>query len=287
MLPIRNAGAALLLDGKTLVLYDAASGDIPDSSFMSFTAFPPEAVSLTYSDGATVLDTTLTRGDAYAGWVASGTTTSGFPVLDRTAGTQVNFSLQVESEAHENNNRAGFSVIILDQDARGIELSFWPNEIWTQNDDSMGGLFTHGEGVVFATDAGPADYQVMISGDTYTLSANTVSILSGPVRDYTNFEGFLDPYETPNFLFFGDNTTSAQSRVRLRFASVTGTEPVLPTSAVASTRIPQPTAIAPSSPTATPVSTVPQLCPSGWLVGIVIIANPMLLRKIRRRMINR
>jgi hypothetical protein len=292
VLSFRNAGAASIVDRKTLVLYDAASGDIPNSSMMSFTAFPSDAVSLTYSDGATVLDTTLTGSDAYAGWVASGTTTPGFPVLDRTAGIQVNFTLQVESEMHANHNRTGFSVIILDQDAKGIELSFWQNEIWTQSDENTGGLFTHGEGVAFATDAGLIDYQVTIMGDTYTLTGNSLLILSGPVRDYTNFEGFLDPYETPNFLFWGDDTTSARSRVRLRFISVTGSEPVLPTSAVTSisTSVPQPiasstpppTATPLPSPTPTPVNTAPQLCPSAWLLVAVMMSNPMLIRKIRR-----
>jgi hypothetical protein len=40
--------------------------------------------------------------------------------------------------------------------------------------------------------------------------------LSGPVRDHTPFLGAFDPYETPDFLFVGDDTTSAKAAFSLR-----------------------------------------------------------------------
>ncbi|HLF90911.1 MAG TPA: hypothetical protein VI451_18355, partial [Anaerolineales bacterium] len=106
-------------------------------------------------------------------------------------------------------------------DKKGVELAFWEDEIWAQNDSSTGGLFTHGEGAAFDTTASLTDYQVMIVGDTYTVTAGTNVILTGAVRDYTDFAGTIDPYETPNFLFFGDDTTSAQARIHLSYVSVT------------------------------------------------------------------
>ncbi|MEP7134154.1 MAG: hypothetical protein ABI904_04395 [Chloroflexota bacterium] len=129
-------------------------------------------------------------------------------------------------------------------------------------------------------------------GDTYTLTANAIPLLTGPLRDYSAFTGFPDPYEAPNFLFLGDNTTSAQARVRLRFVSVTGTEPVVPTSSGAtslptasSTPQPQPSAtLNPSLPQPNPVF---KLCPSGWLVGVVVIASTMTIKKTRRHRANR
>ena len=278
---------ALFSGDKTLVLYDAASGDIPVTSLMSFTDFPPGVAFPIFSDGATVVDTTISDTDTYAGWVAGEMTTSAFPILDRTVGARVNFTMQVDSEAHTNNDRAGFSIIILDKAAQGIELSFWENEIWVKSDDATGGLFKHGEGIAFGTSA-LTDYQVLFMGDTYTLTANAEPLLTGPLRDYSAFAGFPDPYQTPNFLFLGDNTTSAQARVRLRFVSVTGTEPVLPTSTGAasvpttsSTLQPQPSAI--PNPTLPPSKPSVELCPSGWLVGVEVIASTMLTKKIRRR----
>lgn len=282
---------ALVGEGKTLVLYDAASRDIPSASVMSFTDFPPGVALPTFSEGATVVDTTISGTDTYAGWVAGEVMTPDFPILDSAAGVRVNFTVQMDSEAHTNNDRAGFSVIILDKAAKGIELSFWENEIWVKSDDVTGGLFKHGEGITFATNA-LTDYQVTFAGDTYTLTANAQPLLTGPLRDYSAFAGFPDPYETPNFLFLGDNTTSAQVRVRLHFVSVTGTEPLVPTSTGA---ISVPTALSTSQPqpSATPNPALPpskpifELCPSGWLVGVMAIASTMLTKKIRRHRTDR
>ena len=273
----------------TLVLYDASSGAIPTPPLIAFTDFPPGAATPAYADGVTILDTTSTGSDTYAGWVSNGATVPGFPILDRTVGFQVNLTMQVEAESHDNNHRAGFNVIVLSQDARGVELAFWENEIWAQGDDSTGGLFRHAEGIAFNTTAGLTEYQVTISGDTYTLSANAQPILSGPVRDYSSFDGFPDPYETPNFLFLGDDTTSAQARVRLRLISVMGTQPVIstPTTIATSTSIPLPTASFTPPPSATPFpaptpSTAPTgLCPSGWLLLAMMIPTLKFIKKNR------
>lgn len=283
-----DARAASFIDGKTLVLYDAASGNLPDKSWMSFTDFPPGGASLTYAEGATVLDTTLAGNDTFAGWVSSGSTTSGFPILDRTTGFQLNFTMQVDRETHGSKNRAGFSIIILDQEARGIELAYWENEIWAQSDENTGELFRHGEGSAFAT-TNMTEYQLTFVGDTYTLTANSQPLLTGPIRDYSSFEGFPDPYQTPNFLFMGDDTTSSESRVRLRFVSVTGSEPVLPTTTnMAPTELPTPTAsltplpsVVPlSSPTSEPSHRVVEFCPTGFFM--MVVASVVMLKRNRR-----
>jgi hypothetical protein len=286
-----NVRAAASFAGpKTLVLYDVASGGIPSETLMDFTDFPPGAASLTYSDGATVMDTSPSGMETFAGWVSGQAITPEFPVLNRTVGVQVNFTLQVESESHTNNNRAGLSVIILDQEAKGIELAFWENEIWAQNDDRMGNLFTHGEGIAFAT-TGLTEYQVSIVGDTYTLTGNSEQILTGPVRDYSAFDGFPDPYETPSFLFWGDDTTTADARAKLRFASVTGTEPVLPAAMMTDTSTssplpaasftPPPSVTPAPSPTAASPGRILDLCSSGWLFFAVTITSLVMSKKVR------
>jgi len=213
---------------------------------MNFIDFPPGAAPPIYENAATLLDTSTSGNETYAGWVSNAGSTHGFPLLDRAAGFQMNLSLQVENESHSNNKRAGFSIIILANDARGIELAFWENEIWTQNDDLTGGLFTHGETATFDTTSGLINYQLSVINDTYTLNANGLSILTGPVRDYSAFEGFPNPYQTPNFLFIGDNTTSAQARIRLSYVSIIGTETAPPTPTNTLTNTP------PDTPTSTP-----------------------------------
>ena len=245
-LDLKNANAVKQVNEKTLVLYDATSGNIPSTQMMNFIDFPPGAATPAYENAVTILDTTRSGSETYAGWVSNGGSTAGFPLLDRVAGFHANFSVQVESENHSNHNRTGFSMIILSNDATGIELAIWENEIWVQNDDTTGELFTHAEAVIFDTTSGLISYQLTIINDTYTLTANGLTILSGPLRDYSKFEGFPDPYQTPNFLFIGDNTTSAQARIRLGSVSVTGLEPILPTNT------PSPI----SSPTVSPTSTI-------------------------------
>ena len=237
----------------TLVLYDAVSGDVPQTPNMNFASFP--TVSPTYESGATVLDTT-SGNTISAGWVSAGGSPSNFPTLDRANGFQVDFTVKVESEAHANNNRAGFSVILLGDDKKGVELAFWEDEIWAQHDGTTGSLFTHGEGTAFATTDALVDYQIVIVGDTYTVTADTAAILTGPVRDYTDFNGFPDPYETPNFLFLGDDTTSAQAKIRLTYVSVTAQDPPAPTD------IPTPT-FTPETPTPTETSVTPAPSPTG------------------------
>jgi hypothetical protein len=52
------------------------------------------------------------------------------------------------------------------------------------------------------------------------LTVGASTILTGRLRDYTNFSGPIDPYETPNFIFLGDNTTSAEGRTRISLIAV-------------------------------------------------------------------
>src|SRR5262245_61896813 len=130
-----QSASAIEQVGNILVLYNAASGIIPDTTLMNFIDFPPGAAPPIYENDVTLLDTSTSGNKTYAGWVSNAGSTAGFPLLDRAAGFQVNFSIQMENESHSNNNRAGFSIIVLSNDARGIELAFWENEIWAQNDD--------------------------------------------------------------------------------------------------------------------------------------------------------
>jgi len=69
-----------------------------------------------------------------------------------------------------------------------------------------------------------------VQGNNYNLyrigtGGDAIGLLNGPLRDYSAFSGPIDPYETPDFLFLGDDTTSAQAgvqiaRVALPFAVV-------------------------------------------------------------------
>jgi len=132
--------------------------------------------------------------------------------LNRTNGFALLFTSQLLAEAHVSASRAGFSIIMLGDDKRGIELGFWTNNIFAQSDSP---LFTRAEETNFTTTVA-VDYTLTFHPTNYVLSANGIAILSGPVRDYTAFSGFPNPYSSANFLFLGDDTTSAAGAVLLK-----------------------------------------------------------------------
>ena len=137
-----------------------------------------------------------------------------FPSLDSINGFSISFQLQVLSESHSNNDRAGFSVIALGNDGRGIELGFWEDRVFAQTDVPE---FTHGEEGLFDTTADESDYLLTVQPSGYTLSADTQTILSGALRDYSSFNGtpLGVPYTLSDYLFVGDNTSSAAADVSI------------------------------------------------------------------------
>jgi hypothetical protein len=190
--------------GSAQVLYDASLGTYPDEQewgFASNPLAPPPFLIVT--NGVLFLDST-TANSTQAGYGIAAPTD-----LNRTNGFGLSFTVKLSAEGHTGNaNRAGFSVIALGGDARGIELGFWTTSVWAQADVP---LFTRAESTNFTTTAAFVNYVLAMGRTQYTLFANGNAILRGPVRDYAAFAGFPDPYQTPNFLFFGDDTGSAQA----------------------------------------------------------------------------
>lgn len=207
--PTRPAHAAVD-PCRPVVLYDAALGGTPDGQGMFYQALALSATQV-YTDGATVLDT-MPRAADYAGYIGD---PRALPALDRAAGYTLTVSLQLLEEAHASPDRAGFSITVLSSDRRGIELGLWTDAVWAQDDAAGGGLFTRAEGVAIDASAEAVTYTLAVRGAGYSITANGQAVLSGRLRDYTPFVGPIDPYETANFVFMGDNTTSARARVRL------------------------------------------------------------------------
>ncbi len=224
----------------TTVLYDGSLGETPDKQGFDFIAFA-ESASQSYAAGVTTLDTTAVQSDQ-AGYFANEQTE-----LDRQSGYTVHLTVQILEESHASRHRAGFSLIVLSSDLQGIELGFWSNEIWAQEGGTTN-IFTHAEGVIFDTTADLIPYDLHISGDGYTLSTGGSEILAGALRDYTAFDKLIDPYETPNLLFIGDNTSRAQAKVNIAYVALQTIS--IPTST------PSPTSTTESTPTQTPTSTM-------------------------------
>jgi hypothetical protein len=187
-------------------LYDGSLGTTPVAqAFLAYYSLPGAGVTSTAS-GKTSYDSGVS--DAERGGFSThtflGTSVNpASPVLDRSAGYTVSVDLRLLTETHANNNRAGLSLIVLGHDLQGIELGFWVNEIWAQS----GPAFTHAEGAAFNPTTAITSYDLNVSGSTYSLRANNVEILTGSLRDYSSF-GF--PYTTTNWIFLGDDTSSAR-----------------------------------------------------------------------------
>jgi hypothetical protein len=182
-----------------------------------------------FADGCTTLDSMARQVDS-AGYFA---VPRSLPALDRAAGYALRFSMQLVSEYHADSDkdgdgvgdRAGFSVIVLSSDTMGIELGFWEDQIWAQEQGAAeppaGTLFTHAESASFSTTGRMITYTLAVRDNEYELSSDGVTILRGQLRDYTTFEGPVNPYRTPNFIFLGDDTGSARAVIRLAYVALT------------------------------------------------------------------
>jgi len=213
-----------------IVLYDGALGTLPDNQGWAYLATGGSAAR-SANGGITTLDTQSNKGISAGYFAAQGGffgSSAPVPVLDRVIGYTVSFTVQVELEDHAGSDRnsdgtedrAGFSLIVLSSDKRGIELGFWKDRIWAQEGGTGSTLFTQAEGAAFDTQSARRSYALVVQGDTYTLSSNGAPILSGNLRDYTAFNGFPDPYETPSLIFLGDDTSSASASIQLAYVAV-------------------------------------------------------------------
>lgn len=225
----------LVAQKPVLALYNGSLGTHPNNQGWSYLpsnpfANPPTAnASRALTGTGTTLDTT-SNDNIQSGYSFSGQT------LNRTAGYNLRFDLRLLTEDHSNPNasnnpgtdaiadRAGLSIIALSSDGQGIELGFWTDRIWAQEDGAIkadptnaptGTRFTQAEGANFNTQAAMTQYDLSILGNTYYLYSNgnyTVPLLTGRLRNYVA-EGF--PYNTPNLIYIGDNTTSARGSFTL------------------------------------------------------------------------
>lgn len=192
--------------GQAQVLFDGSLAILPAAQGWDYAALPG-TTELTTAGGTTWLDTLALRNEQ------AGLARLAPEALDRDQGFAVEFVVRVEAEEHVSPDRAGFSVIVLDREARGIELGFWEDRVFAQADQP---LFTHAEEALLDWSEGPLTLSLVFGSAGYRLFAEGEEQLSGPIRDYSAFTGFFDVYETPNFLFFGDDTTSAAARVELQ-----------------------------------------------------------------------
>lgn len=153
---------------------------------------------------------------------------SSFPILDSATGFTIAFDLAILQEASAA-NRAGFSIVAVTSDpSKEIEIGFktaGADRAFAQDTNFVEAENSSATSLDFST---PKTYWLSISGSTYSLAANGVEILSGLLRNY-NFDpttsnpplpAAANPYATPNFLFWGDNTDQAHAQFTLGKISI-------------------------------------------------------------------
>lgn len=123
-----------------------------------------------------------------------------FPQLDRNLGYELTFTLAMPNETHTSDDRAGFSLTLLGNDSLGVELGFWTDQVWAQS----GSQFLHAETALLDTTQ-RREYRLQIMNNSYSLFTGNNLLLNNVLRDFRP-SGLL-PYQLPNFLFMGDNTT--------------------------------------------------------------------------------
>lgn len=198
--------------GAQVVLYDAAAGTLPSAQGWVYLMDPLFAAQArpAVGGGAAFLDSTPEVSDK-AGWFSNLPPFGRHPAqpsLHATPGFLVSFIARVREETHRSPDRAGFSVIVTTADLSAVELGFWTGEIWAQS----GADFRRAESGLFDTTARRTRFDLEIRDGTYRLSADSQLVVEGPLRWYASFGA---PYNIPEFLFFGDDTTSAAARIEL------------------------------------------------------------------------
>ncbi len=203
---------AAAVSAGPVVLYDAALNSLPPAQGW---AGPIGPAAVGVAGGVLNFDTTFANA-IQAGFFRSD------QLLDSAAGFRVGLTAQVLSESHANNDRAGFSLIVLDSAHSGVELGFWADSVFALNAPTQlnPGLFTRGESSApgFRPDATPISYSLQLRNGAYTLSAGNTTILSGAMRDYS--ASVAPVYSTNNFMFFGDDTSSARAAVNIGLLTV-------------------------------------------------------------------
>lgn len=194
---------------EIITLFDASQGNLPsDQIWLQYSSFKGEGSQTSVSTGVR-LKSDLDAGTGYSNHELSSTPQNpklvnpNFPDLDRVRGFSLSFSLQITSETHTRDDRAGFSVTLLGNDGRGIELGFWKDQIFAQSDLP---LFQAAESTSIDTTVAARNYVISIFDDGYSLQVDGNDLLGGRLRDYSTFDGV--PYTLRNYLFLGDNTTS-------------------------------------------------------------------------------
>lgn len=186
------------------VLYDAAEGTDPDEQgWIYLSNFIDGSQVVRYTENGVHRLNTMEDVSEMAGYF--GTNHPQIGVLDRQKGFSITVNMRLLDDINTSQNRGGFSVILLSEDLMGTEVVFTQDTIWVYTE-----YFFIAEQIPFDVVAGFTEYTISVENSQYEVTANDEVILSGLLRNYS---GFGTPYNVPNFIFFGDNTSRSGSDI--------------------------------------------------------------------------
>lgn len=207
------------------VLFDASLGSPPSEQGWAFLTNPVfGAVSDQQVEGGVLtLDSSkvLSEQAGYFSAVPSlGFVHENMPIMDLAVGpTLIEFAMRqakgedlpdTDAMGLGERNRGGFALIVIGEDAKGIELQFRADAVVALDD--TGQAFPIGEVAEFDTTTDSHAYRLKLTNEGYHLLADGQSILGGRLRDYSGVAPsppFDFPYTTPSFVFWGDDTGRA------------------------------------------------------------------------------
>lgn len=241
MIGLRGAVAALALatsvsaTAATQVLYDPAvitdpalAGWLAGSLVFVSTSYGVNGVSITpLGDGSVAGYSNYSF--ALVSNPGAPLVNAAFPVLNSAAGFRLGFGMDLDSENHSGNpDRAGFSVTLIGSDLKGVEIGFQSDRIFAQSlsGNSFVASTIPGESTTSASLVNaafrPNRWDLAVTGGTYALTLGNQTVISGATHDYSSYIGNgQNAYRTPNFVFFGDNTTSARADFTFSYAAIT------------------------------------------------------------------
>jgi hypothetical protein len=204
------------LPASAVTLYDPGLGSLPGAQGWS-TAWSSRPGSQSLVDGLLQIDTTG------AGVQAFGSGRTVLPALDTVAGFRLSWQMQVVSEQHSSDNRAGFSVLMQGADqTQSLELGFWQDSVWAlsyQAGAADSGI-VRAETAAIDTSSALRQYTLTVQQGSFSLQVDGTTALGGALRDYPKLGLSTLPYGFESYLFMGDNSSRGQSVVQLGAVSL-------------------------------------------------------------------
>ncbi len=192
--------AVSLLGGKSVqaqTLYDGDVGGVPASQgWLLLGTFPGGAIETFNPAGFTTLNTSAAE-SIYAGYFSHNIALTGppsfitpttpvnpaFPILDRTQGFTIDFTMQLVAETHSSLARAGFSILVVSNDLQGVEIGFHPTDLFAQSPTFTVAESNNAAGIAALT-AALTSYSLTIQGDNFLLRGNNTTLLQGGLKNY-------------------------------------------------------------------------------------------------------